>query len=332
VFRTAVDAELTRKIYERVPVLVNARIGENPWGIRFLRMFDMSNDSNLFYSEPGPGRVPLYEGKMVGMYDHRASSVVFREENRIRQNHSQATTETQHAGPNFTVSPLWWVNKDEVSARLPGHRWFVGLKDITSSTNERTLIASILPFSGVGHTISLITVNESHKQLLACLLANLNCLVVDYVARQKVGGMHLSFSIIEQLPILPPEVYEGQSLQFISSRAVELTYTSWDVVAFAEEMGFAGPPVVWNATRREYLRAELDAYFAHLYGFTRDELRYILDPQDVMGPDFPGETFRVLKDNEMREFGEYRTRRLVLEAYDALTRDFRDRPVASSAG
>ena len=65
------------------------------------------------------------------------------------------------------------------------------------------------------------------------------------------------------------------------------------------------------------LRAELDAYYAHLYGLTRDELRYILDPADVKGPDYPSETFRVLKNNEMREFGEYRTQRLVLAAWDA---------------
>lgn len=63
-------------------------------------------------------------------------------------------------------------------------------------------------------------------------------------------------------------------------------------------------------------RAELDAYYARLYGLTRDELRYILDPKDVMGDDYPSETFRVLKEGEMRTYGEYRTRRLVLAAWD----------------
>lgn len=77
-------------------------------------------------------------------------------------------------------------------------------------------------------------------------------------------------------------------------------------------------PFAWDEDRRAMLHAELDAYYARLYGLTRDELRYILDPQDVYGPDFPGETFRVLKDNETAKFGEYRTRRLVLEAWDRL--------------
>ena len=58
--------------------------------------------------------------------------------------------------------------------------------------------------------------------------------------------------------------------------------------------------------------------YARLYGLTRDELRYILDPKEVHGEDFPGETFRVLKEKEVKQFGEYRTRRLVLEAWDAL--------------
>ena len=77
-----------------------------------------------------------------------------------------------------------------------------------------------------------------------------------------------------------------------------------------------GQPWRWNSERRALLRAELDAIYARLYGLTRDELRYILDPADVMGADYPSETFRVLKDKEMRLHGEYRTRRLGLEAWD----------------
>jgi hypothetical protein len=73
-----------------------------------------------------------------------------------------------------------------------------------------------------------------------------------------------------------------------------------------------------NENRRAILRAESDAYYGRLYGSTRDELRYILDPKDVYGPDSPSETFRVLKEKEERKYGEYRTRRLVLEAWDRL--------------
>jgi len=77
-------------------------------------------------------------------------------------------------------------------------------------------------------------------------------------------------------------------------------------------------PFCWDEVRRAQIRAELDTYYARLYGLTRDELRYILDPKEVYGEDFPGETFRVLKEKEVKQFGEYKTRRLVLEAWEKL--------------
>ena len=90
---------------------------------------------------------------------------------------------------------------------------------------------------------------------------------------------------------------------------------------WAEDLGYNGPPFGWDEARRAHLRADLDAAYAHLYGLTRDELRYILDPADIYGPDFPSETFRVLKEKEIRQHGEYRTARLVLAAWDRLTAD-----------
>jgi hypothetical protein len=157
------------------------------------------------------------------------------------------------------------------------------------------------------------------------LLANLNSLVLDYVGRQKVGGTDLSSFIVKQLPVLPPSAYTETDLSFIVSRALELTYTAWDLKPFAEDLGYDGPPYRWDEERRAVLRAELDAYYAALYGLTRNELRYVLDPSDVYGPDFPGETFRVLKNNELRRFGEYRTQRLVLDAWDRLGMEPRNR-------
>jgi hypothetical protein len=88
---------------------------------------------------------------------------------------------------------------------------------------------------------------------------------------------------------------------------------------FARDLGYDGPPFVWDEDRRALLRAELDAWYARAYSLTRDELRYILDPVDMKGPNYPSETFRVLKKNEIAHFGEYRTGRLVLAAYDQLT-------------
>ncbi|MEN2786740.1 hypothetical protein ACFOKI_01425 [Sphingomonas qilianensis] len=95
-------------------------------------------------------------------------------------------------------------------------------------------------------------------------------------------------------------------------------YTSCAVARFADNLGYHGAPFGWDEDRRAQLRAELDGWYAPAYGLTRDELRYVLDPKDVMGADYPSETFRVLQKNETAKYGEYRTRRLVLAAYDAL--------------
>lgn len=116
--------------------------------------------------------------------------------------------------------------------------------------------------------------------------------------------------------------YTDADLAFIIPRVLELTYTAHDLKPLAVDLGYDGAPFPWNPTRRAQLRAKLDAYYARLYGLSRDELRYILDPADVMSEDYPSETFRVLKNNEIREFEEYSTRRLALEAWDAMERDW----------
>jgi hypothetical protein len=163
----------------------------------------------------------------------------------------------------------------------------------------------------------LLNVDNS-PDLIACLTANFNSLVVDYAVKNKVSGSNLNYFLVYQLPIIPPKAYSRTDIDFITPRVLELTYNAWDLQPFAQDMGYHGDPFIWNPERRAHLRAELDAYYAHLYGLTRDELRYILDPADIHGPDFPSETFRVLKNNEIKQFGEYRTQRLVLAAWDKL--------------
>jgi hypothetical protein len=156
------------------------------------------------------------------------------------------------------------------------------------------------------------------EHLITGFLGSISSLVLDFIARQKIGGANFNFFIPMQLPVLPPSAYTQAAIDFIQPRVLELTYTAYDLNPWAEDLGYDGPPFIFDPERRALLRAELDAFYAHLYGLNRDELRYILDPADVMGPDYPSETFRVLKTNEIRQFGEYRTQRLVLEAWDRL--------------
>ena len=136
--------------------------------------------------------------------------------------------------------------------------------------------------------------------------------------RTKVNSNNLNQWIIEQLPTVPFSKYGERNAHEIADRVLELTYTSHSLAPFARDLGHDGPPFTWNEDRRFHLRAELDAFYARAYGLNRDEIRYILDPSDLKGPDYPSETFRVLKEKEIRQYDEYRTRRLILESWDRM--------------
>ena len=213
----------------------------------------------------------------------------------------------------------WPLTRELLERRQP--KYLLGWRDICRSTDERTVIAGIIPLAAVGHKMPLIHFQNNCKiELICSFYANLNSLILDYVARQKVGGTSLTYHYFKQFPVLQPSAYTPKDLSFIVPRVLELTYTSHALKPFAQDLGFEGKPFPFEPERRHRLKSELDAYYARLYSLTRDELRYILDPADVMGEDYPSETFRVLKNKELHEFGEYRTRRLVLDAWDRLER------------
>ncbi|MEH2206687.1 MAG: DNA methyltransferase [Nostoc sp.] len=318
VFRTLADAEITIKIYQRVPVLENESTGSNPWGISFMTMFHMSNDSGLFHNNASNNLVPLYEGKMFYQFDHRNGSYIGPEGSRSHM--LPETTLEDYQNPYYFVTPSYYIPLSEVNNRLAekwDKEWLIAYRGIAGN-NQRSTIFTFLPKVGVGNSAPVIIPKLKDTYFASCLVANCCSLVFDFVTKQKANTANLNFFIIKQLPILPPELYTPEDIKFISDRVLELVYTTWDMQPFAKDMGYDGEPFIWNPNRRALLRAELDAYYAKLYGLTRDELRYILDPADVYGADFPSETFRILKNNEIKQFGEYRTQRLVLEAWDRM--------------
>ncbi|MDP4533492.1 N-6 DNA methylase [Marinobacter salarius] len=224
----------------------------------------------------------------------------------------QNVLETMLSEEENPWSSTWML----LNRRRPGY--LIGWRDITNATNERTVIAGVIPLSAVGDTFLLMFPKVERRDLIACLLADQCSLPHDFIARQKVGGTHLKYNIKRQIVTLPPGAYSDDNIAFIRNRVLELVYTAYDLKPFAADLGYTGEPFRFDPPRRHQLQCELDAYYAKLYGLTRDELRYILDPSDLMGDEYPSETFRVLKKNEIREFGEYRTQRLVLEAWDKL--------------
>lgn len=339
VFRSRADAELTARIYRNAPVLIDEGKGPagNPWGVSFMAMFHMSNGSHLFrtarqLADHGFARdgtdwvqdatrfVPLYEAKMIHQFDHRWATYEPDGES------TRDVSEAEKRSPDFEPMPRYWVPERKVEDRLRAkgwsRGWLMGWRDITNATDKRTVIAGVVPRVGVGNNLTLMFFDASlAPEKLAGLVGCLSSLACDFVARHKVGGTHLNYFVYQQLAVLPPDSFCESDLAFIVPRVLELTYTSHAMAPFAHDLGFNGPPFPWDPDRRAHLRAELDAFYAHAYGLTRDELRYILDPADVYGADYPSETFRVLKNNEIKAFGEYRTARLVLEAWDRMVAD-----------
>ena len=338
VFRSRKDAELAAKIFSNVPVLVNdtKKLSGNPWGISFVSMFHMANDSKYFRTEKdleenecdrvgeywikGDTRyVPLYEAKMIHQFDHRfgdAATLTSRPKNSPWPRFDKDAPNL----PSREATPWYWVEEGEYinrKSKKTGKDYWISFRSISNVTNERTIISAALPSVALSGKLPALATRLS-AQLDAVLLGVLNSLVVDYCSRLKVGGTDLAFHYVKQFPILPPDYFTETRLAFVVHRVAELTYTSYSMEPFARELGFEQKPFEWDEARRAELRADLDAFFARAYGLDREDLRYILDPADVMGDNYPSETFRGLKKNEMREFGEFRAQRLVLAAWDRM--------------
>lgn len=334
IFRSRRDMDLTTGIYDRLPVLVD-RSGSGAvaaWPMRYATMFHMTNDSHLFRTRaeleeregawPSGGNrfasaagewVPLYVGRMIHQFDHRAASVVVNADNLHNAAFSGDVTSAQKENPAFLPSSQFWVLDQQRDASRPS----IAFRDIARATDARTMIAAIIPSSAAGNTAPLIRSDTPYKEQ-AVLLANLNSLIFDYVARQKAQSTHLNWYIVEQLPVVPPAAYDRRfgnrtAADIVRAGVLELSYTAHDLAPFARDLGHVDadgavlPPFAWNEERRLRLRAQLDALYFILYGVTdRDDVRYIFS------------TFPIVEREETARWGRYRSRDLTLAWINAL--------------
>jgi hypothetical protein len=333
IFRTKRDASINQAIYHKVPLLGNKGDGKNPWDLILLRMFHMADDSGLFLTEqtlenegfvrsgnlfigPKETYLPLCEAKMFQHFDHRFGTYAGQSEAQANQGKLPELNEAQHSDPTCVTSPRYWVANEHVRNFLRGkwdRNWLVGWRDVTSSVTTRTTIAAAIPRAAVGHTFPLIFVAGQHLSQALYLIANLNSFVVDYCVRQKIGGTHLTYTLLEQTPIIPPRTYEARCPwgevclgQWIKNRCLELSYSAWDLKEFAQDQGYGGPPFRWDEGRRFLMRCELDAAYFQLYGVPREDTEHVL------------ESFSLVREKDVKEVGEYRTKRVILEIYDAM--------------
>lgn len=339
------DAELTAKIYNNSKILINEKANENPWDVNFGTMFNMASDSYLFKTRKQLEEnsailsgnhyylneieyVPLYEGKMIWLYNHHFGTILDNiQEKPARQLPAPSLNELMN--PYHCIIPWYWIpEKESIAYQQKNkwkHKWLISFRDVTNATHERTFVINLIPSSvGTGDKAPLIF--TSCGLIPSCLLlAMMSSLTFDFAARQKVGGSSMSFFIVKQLPVLTPEQIASSGYeQYIVEHVVRLCWFNHDLDGWMEELREECPeeydlpedPVIWDEKQRAVWQAELDAIFAHLYGLTTEDLRYILDPEDVCGKGCINETFRVLKERELRELGEYRTKRLVMEAWN----------------
>jgi hypothetical protein len=317
---------LTKAIYHRVPVLINENATEgNPWQAYYLRLVDYSDYAQDLlsakqcsedgYSQLGntwlkeeSKRLPVYESKLVNSYDHRFATYI---NSAVRE----LTFEEKQSASCLTTS-RYWVEESFFNLLMSKYKydlnWFVTYRDVVRSTDARTLISAILPRIPASRKLPVLGFDPSLPGW--ALSANFNALPLDYVARQSVGGISMSFFILKQLPILPPSIYFQNCfwsppqllIEWLAPRVLELTYTAYDLQGFAADCDYDGEPFRWDEERRFLLRCELDAAYFHLYGIAREDVGYILD------------TFPIVKRKDEARHGEYRTKRVILEIYDAM--------------
>ena len=374
VFRFQADAVLTKAIYRRVPVL--ARDDDDiagSWRATFLSMFHMSGDAGLFhtrgelekdgwipeqavYVRDQEVMVPLYEAKMTSHFNHRFGDFALVAPG--ERGHILPTPGVELlARPDYSPMPRYWVDSRIVAERMTtrwGREWFIGWRDVTDPrSSARTVSPCVIPRSAVSGKFPLLLPGGDQPWFPYAVLASF---VFDYVARQKLGGVSLSMFVMRQLPVPPPSSAAAmcswcgsQSVRmadWIAVRVLELTFTTWSLLSFAQDCGWSGEPFRWDEERRQLLRCELDAAFFHLYlaatndghwkpgrvvdGSVRDETaeelaelkRHFPTPRD--GVAYIMETFPIVRRRDEEKFdGDYRTKRVILEIYDAMQESIR---------
>lgn len=316
VFRSRRDAEITLGIYRRVPVLIKKDDPRgNPWGVSFLRMFDMSHDSHLFHTREdleaegwhlegnaftkGEARMlPLYEGRMGHQFSHRFADST--------GSHESSLSELENV--EYVVQPQYWMAQGDTKDRLARRRFecttaLLGHRRVARNNDERTCIAALIPWGAASYGWILSTGPTAAH--LTKLLAAYDSFAYDYTLRNSFSQPSIPQSTSEQVPVPTPDMLapcEG----FVTSRVLELVCTASDMQPFARDLGDTGAPFIWDEDRRTVIRAELDALFFHLYGITRDDVDYILD------------TFPIVKRKDEAKYGTYRTKDLILAEYDRM--------------
>ncbi len=261
-FKNEADIHIAKKML-KFPLLGEKNDGK--WNLRLTAEFHMTSDSHLFKQQAGKG-IPLYEGKMIHQFTHKfAESRYWVDEEEGRK------------------AVLGRNGKDE-GKKLDYQRYRLAYRSVAASTNERSLIASVLPpntFFGHSMNASIVHEKGSNTNLLInpyeilFVTACLNSFIFDFGIRQRVS-QNLTMFYIYQMP-MPRLTQTDRTFNEIVDRAAKLICTTPEFDELAQEVGLESHRNgVTDESDRAKLRAELDGIIAHLYGLTEAEFAYIL--------------------------------------------------------
>lgn len=319
-FRTKDDAETTLRIYKGETILRHEDDEEEDWGVSFSRMFNAGDDSNLFERKDTLERqglelegnlfklnaevnyVPVYESKMVNQYDHRFATYRDVSKSKVKDKKPrEMTADEKDAGER--ALPPYWIDIDQYNDKWNNDEWHIAIRNVTNATNRRTVISTILPAVASEHSINHMLRCDVEQALV--LVSCLNSYVLDYVARQKIGGENLSHYILKQLPAPTPKRlnnlhYDGKSIRTqIRELATKLIYTNGELDYFADKTDCVGGPYQFTepeGRKREDVRYDLEAVMCHAYGIRSDDFRQVFD------------SFEQIKNEDLNKYGYYRTR------------------------
>ena len=332
VFRSSADAQIIRSTHRRFSVLeLEDDESRNPWGVEFQRMFDMTNDSELFrtaeeleadgwrrdreiFSKGDDLYLPLLEGKMINLWNPRYGTYEGQTPAQANKRVIPASDDSVLADAGYVNRPKYWVAQAEVASSWASSRdWAIAFRDI--GPLGRTFLITVIPRAAVGNTLPLIHLTSSDPELAAAFVAVASSFVVDYAARQRSSTGRMSFFIVKQLAFPGPYEFGAASPwdpsvplgAWLATRAVELTHTSWLTAPFGQDAGFDAP-FKWLPERRFELQCEVDAAVFHLYGLGRGGVEHVMD------------SFRLVRDSDEEQHGELLTKRRILAIYEELRR------------
>ncbi len=339
IFLTKRDADIVLNIYRNHPVIdaENQNFENLSVVARHVTLAHMTNDSGNFWTREqleaygaypvalnrwrkGQGEqwLPLYQGRTIHQFDHRYNSVGFNPDNLHNPYINDPVTVEQHGNPRFYPSPRYWVRDDFVGQKFPEQPGYaIGFRDITRTTDDRTMIATIVPWSGYSNKVPQLVCNDElattvFNDVVPLWAGNFASFTFDFVVKRKMQSTNMNLYILQQLPVITRAAYDRQigdttAADLVRDHVLRLCYTAWDLQPFAQAQGYEGEPYGWDVEQRRHLRARLDALYFILYGLDRDDAAYVMDSFPI-----------TRRNDEQAHHGVYVTKELILAYMSAL--------------